>query len=119
MIYTNNFTDKSETSGTGSMNLPSNLKSKVRNLKATEASMAKSDSGSFTTWSKLKKLSSENHLRRIPSGNNNGSADETSHNFTDNCLKSQSMPNLYKQKLKGMLSNSTQKSQNLSNSSVC
>lgn len=77
--------------------------------------MAKSDSGSFTTWSKLKKLSSE---RRFPSGNNNGSGDETSQSFTESCFKSQSMPNLHKQRSRVLISSNYQKSQNMSNSSV-
>lgn len=63
-----------------------------------ENSMARSDSG-LTTWSKLKKRSSENQLRRHPSGNNNSPGDDnTSFTMNDNSLKSQSMPNLHKQK---------------------
>lgn len=66
--------------------------------KLENSSMARSDSG-LTTWSKLKKRSSENQLRRHPSGNNNTSGDETtSFSMNDNSLKSQSMPNLHKQK---------------------
>lgn len=68
--------------------------------------MAKSDLG-LTTWSKLKKRSCEMKLRRHPSGNNNTTNSESSSNSTQyggsiinstNALKSQSMPNLYKQK---------------------
>lgn len=81
--------------------------------------MSQSDSGSFTTWSKLKKRSSENQLRRHPSGNNNQLGDDSSHfNLNDNALKSQSMPNLYKQKIKGMLNSNYMKKQCQSTSSV-
>lgn len=81
--------------------------------------MSQSDSGSFTTWSKLKKRSSENQLRRHPSGNNNTEGDDTSqYNLTDNAQKSQSMPNLYKQKIKSLLASSYLKKQNHSNTSV-
>lgn len=80
--------------------------------------MSQSDSGSFTTWSKLKKRSSENQLRRHPSGNNNTEGVDTSqYNLTDNAQKSQSMPNLYKQKIKTLLNSNYQK-QNHSNTSV-
>ncbi|XP_044263071.1 uncharacterized protein LOC123010326 isoform X2 [Tribolium madens] len=90
-------TDKSENSGIGSTHWS---KKPTNNCKLTEASMTQSDSGSFTTWSKLKKRSSDNQLRRHPSGNNNNSGDETSHlGLTENSIKSQSMPNLYKKKL--------------------
>lgn len=80
--------------------------------------MTQSDSSSFTTWSKLKKRSSDNQLRRQPSGNNNNSGDDASHlGLTDATFKSQSMPNLYKQKLKNlMIASGHLKSQ--SNSSV-
>ncbi|XP_008191639.2 uncharacterized protein LOC661485 isoform X4 [Tribolium castaneum] len=85
--------DKSENSGMGTHW----VKKPTNNCKLTEASMTQSDSSSFTTWSKLKKRSSDNQLRRHPSGNNNNSGDETS--LTENSAKSQSMPNLYKKKL--------------------
>uniref|UniRef100_A0A6P7H870 Uncharacterized protein LOC114345508 isoform X1 n=2 Tax=Diabrotica virgifera virgifera TaxID=50390 RepID=A0A6P7H870_DIAVI len=81
----------------------SNLNVPKKNLKVLDNSMTKSDSSSFTTWSKLKKRGSENHLRRHPSGNNNNSGSEASHlGLTDVGAKSQSMPNLYKQKLKNL-----------------
>lgn len=93
--------DKSEISGGDSTHWSSDLKTQVQNIKALEVSMSQSDSGSFTTWSKLKKRSSENQLRRHPSGNNNTPGNDTSqYIITDNTLKSQSMPNLYKQKIK-------------------
>lgn len=95
------------------------MKTQVNNLKALETSMSQSDSGSFTTWSKLKKRSSDNQLRRHPSGNNNSEGDDTSqYNLTDNAQKSQSMPNLYKQKIKSLLASSYLKKQNHSNTSV-
>lgn len=77
---------------------------KHHHQKLLDTSMARSDSG-LTTWSKLKKRSSENQLRRHPSGNNNNntSADEMtsfSNLGNDNALKSQSMPNLYRQRLR-------------------
>lgn len=79
----------------------------MSNLKALEASMSQSDSGSFTTWSKLKKRSSDNQLRRHPSGNNNTEGENvTQFNLTDNTQKSQSMPNLHKQKIKSLLASS-------------
>lgn len=80
--------------------------------------MTQSDSSSFTTWSKLKKRSSEDQLRRRPSGNNNNSGDDANHlGLTEATFKSQSMPNLYKQKLRSIMASSTYiKSQ--SNSSV-
>lgn len=80
------------------------------------ASMTKSDCSTFTTWSKLKKRNSENQLRRLPSGNNNQSSDETY--LGENPIKSQSMPNLYKQKLMSLLASSYIKAHNMSNSSV-
>lgn len=80
--------------------------------------MTQSDSSSFTTWSKLKKRSSEDHLRRLPSGNNNNSGDETTHlGLTDTTYRSQSMPNLHKKKSRNVVdANEIFKSQ--SNSSV-
>lgn len=51
----------------------------------------------------LQKQNSEDPIRR-PSGNNNNSEDEASHLIlSDTALKSQSMPNLYKQKLKNLI----------------
>lgn len=95
------------------------MKTQVTNLKALETSMSQSDSGSFTTWSNLKKRSSENQLRRHPSGNNNTEAGDTSqYSLTDNAQKSQSMPNLYKQKIKSLLASSYNKKNNHSNTSV-
>ncbi|KAL4711421.1 hypothetical protein ACJJTC_016175 [Scirpophaga incertulas] len=65
------------------------------------SSMARSDLG-LTTWSKLKKQSSQSPLRRHPSGNNNeesnDSADVTSE-MNNSVIKSQSLPNLYRRKL--------------------
>ncbi|XP_063827434.1 uncharacterized protein LOC135076878 isoform X5 [Ostrinia nubilalis] len=65
-------------------------------------SMARSDLG-LTTWSKLKKQSSQSPLRRHPSGNNN---DDDTNETTDvmnemnnSVIKSQSLPNLYRRKL--------------------
>lgn len=83
-----------------------------------EKSMTQSDSSSFTTWSKLKKRSSEDHLRRLPSGNNNNSGDDpTQLGLTQTTYKSRSMPNLHKKKLKcAVVTNELLKSQ--SNSSV-
>ncbi|CAH0751963.1 unnamed protein product [Diatraea saccharalis] len=64
-------------------------------------SMARSDLG-LTTWSKLKKQSSQSPLRRHPSGNNNedsnDAADMTSE-MNNSVIKSQSLPNLYRRKL--------------------
>ncbi|KRT86849.1 hypothetical protein AMK59_2735, partial [Oryctes borbonicus] len=82
-----------------------------------DTSMTKSDCSTFTTWSKLKKRSSDNQLRRLPSGNNNQSSDENCYCLGENPLKSQSMPNLYKQKLMSLLASSTFKGHNMSNSS--
>ncbi|XP_068912211.1 serine-rich adhesin for platelets isoform X4 [Tenebrio molitor] len=107
-------TDKSETSGTGSAHWPHDGNKQQINAKIIDASMTQSDSGSFTTWSKLKKRCSDNQLRRHPSGNNNNSGDETSHlGLSENSAKSQSMPNLYKQKLKTLLVSNYLKNQNL------
>lgn len=87
----------------------------MANPKIVDASMTQSDSSSFTTWSKLKKRSSDNQLRRHPSGNNNSGSDDTSHlGLTETSTKSQSMPNLYKQKLKSLLVSSYLKTQNSS-----
>lgn len=86
----------------GSTHWSNDIKKQTNSCKLTEeASMTQSDSGSFTTWSKLKKRSSDNQLRRHPSGNNNNSGDETSLN--ENSIKSQSMPNLYKKKLQNLM----------------
>nr|CAH7731912.1 unnamed protein product [Callosobruchus chinensis] len=80
-----------------------------KNPKEKHPEMTQSDSSSFTTWSKLKKRSSEDHLRRQPSGNNNNSAEgENSLMLNETALKSQSLPNLYKQKLKSASSSSTE-----------
>lgn len=111
--------DKSEVSGEGSTNWSSELKTQVHNIKTVDASMSQSDSGSFTTWSKLKKRSSENQLRRHPSGNNNTSGDETSqYNITDNSLKSQSMPNLCKKRMRRSNRGNTVKQANINSCSV-
>lgn len=109
--------DKSEASG--SSHWPAEVKTQVNNLKALETSMSQSDSGSFTTWSKLKKRCSENQLRRHPSGNNNSEGDDTNqYNLTENTQKSQSMPNLYKQKMRSLLASGYLKKQDHSNTSV-
>uniref|UniRef100_A0A2A4JMA4 Iporin n=1 Tax=Heliothis virescens TaxID=7102 RepID=A0A2A4JMA4_HELVI len=80
-------------------------------------SMARSDLG-LTTWSKLKKQTSQSPLRRHPSGNNNeGSNDATDtadDNMSNSVIKSQSLPNLYRRKLM----NSSINSAALSNSTV-
>lgn len=90
----------------------------MKNPKHLDSSMTQSDSGSFTTWSKLKKRSSEDHLRRLPSGNNNNSGDDASNlGLTDATYKSQSMPNLHKQRLKNLMIASTG-AKSHSNSSV-
>ncbi|XP_030767612.1 uncharacterized protein LOC115891308 isoform X2 [Sitophilus oryzae] len=109
-------TDKSSNTNTnqsGSVIL--DLKIQKQNLnKLVDGSMTQSDSSSFTTWSKLKKQNSENHIRR-PSGNNNDSEEETSHlALSDTNLKSQSMPNLYKQKLKNLINIGTKSDSNSS-----
>ncbi|XP_057651614.1 uncharacterized protein LOC130891091 isoform X2 [Diorhabda carinulata] len=99
--------DKSENSHHSDSSVwPSNVKN---NIKVIDGAMTRSDSNSFTTWSKLKKLGSENILRKHPSGNNNNSTSETSHlGLTDTAAKSQSMPDLYKRKLKNMAAVSVQ-----------
>lgn len=111
-------TDKSEVSGIGSANWTNDLQKNVRNLKTMDASMTRSDCSTFTTWSKLKKRNSDNQLRWLPSGNNNQSSDETICSLGENPMKSQSMPNLYKQKLMNLLGSSYLKGHNMSNSSV-
>ncbi|XP_018328369.1 uncharacterized protein LOC108739128 isoform X2 [Agrilus planipennis] len=86
-------------SGVSSSRCSGELKMHVKNPKVTNISMAQSDSGGFTTWSNLKKRNSENQLKRRPSGNNNSEEDTNNdYNHTDNVLKSQSMPDLCKQK---------------------
>lgn len=85
---------------------------------ALDNSMTRSDSSSFTTWSKLKKCGG-NSLRRHPSGNNNNSENDASHlGLTENTNKSQSMPNLCKrrEKLRSLTTSVVQR--NPSNSSV-
>ncbi|XP_063893871.1 uncharacterized protein LOC110379604 isoform X2 [Helicoverpa armigera] len=80
-------------------------------------SMARSDLG-LTTWSKLKKQTSQSPLRRHPSGNNNegsnDATDATDDNMSNSVIKSQSLPNLYRRKLM----NSSINSAALSNSTV-
>lgn len=112
-------TDKSSsnsnpTNQSGSVNL--DMKHQNQNLvkKISEGSMTQSDSSSFTTWSKLKKRNSDDHLRR-PSGNNNNSEDETSHLvLSDTVLKSQSLPNLHKQKLRNIINKGAKSDSNSS-----
>ncbi|GLV31098.1 uncharacterized protein CBL_12172 [Carabus blaptoides fortunei] len=95
---------------------------KHHHQKLLDTSMARSDSG-LTTWSKLKKRCSENQLRRHPSGNNNNntSADEMT-SFAnlgdDNALKSQSLPNLYKNRLRWQHGNCCGGATIMSNSSI-
>lgn len=120
VLFFIHFLDKSEnTSENCSNNLINNLKSQVAHIKALQRSMTQSDSGSFTTWSKLKKRTSDNQIRRQhTSGNNNESEDENSHYLNDNVLKSQSMPNLYKQKLKGLFASNYLKRHKINTSAV-
>ncbi|XP_014368194.2 uncharacterized protein LOC106718534 isoform X6 [Papilio machaon] len=94
-------------------------------------SMARSDLG-LTTWSKLKKQTSQSPLRRHPSGNNNGDSNDTTNvtsEMNNSVIKSQSLPNLYRRKLMSSsiasvaLSNSTVDSftvnQRLTGTSTC
>ncbi|KAF5308641.1 hypothetical protein FQR65_LT06102 [Abscondita terminalis] len=113
-------TDKSDgISGSGSIHWTSNLKTQTENIKRADTSMVQSDSGGFTTWSKLKKRTSDNQLKRHPSGNNNSSVDGSNKDCViDNVLKSQSMPNLYKQKLRGLLGSGYLKNNIMVNSSI-
>ncbi|CAG4970457.1 unnamed protein product [Parnassius apollo] len=79
-------------------------------------SMARSDLG-LTTWSKLKKQTSQSPLRRHPSGNNNEDSNDTNNltsEMNNSVIKSQSLPNLYRRKLM----NSSIASAALSNSTV-
>ncbi|XP_037302052.1 uncharacterized protein LOC115444510 isoform X1 [Manduca sexta] len=79
-------------------------------------SMARSDLG-LTTWSKLKKQSSQSPLRRHPSGNNNEDSNESTdatNDMNNSVIKSQSLPNLYRRKFM----NSSINSAALSNSTV-
>ncbi|KAL3279076.1 hypothetical protein HHI36_016590, partial [Cryptolaemus montrouzieri] len=85
-----------------SAHFTNDLKTHAKTLKklSNAIPMTQSDSGSFTTWSKLKKAGCDTQVRRHPSGNNNNSGDDATHlGLNDNTLKSQSMPNLYKKKL--------------------
>ncbi|KAJ8915224.1 hypothetical protein NQ315_015447, partial [Exocentrus adspersus] len=97
--------DKSSNSHqTDSSHWPGDLDTQVKNIKILDGDMTRSDSSSFTTWSKLKKRSSEDQLRRRPSGNNNNSGGDANHlGLTEATLKSQSMPNLYKQRLRSLM----------------
>ncbi|KAF5277375.1 hypothetical protein FQA39_LY06188 [Lamprigera yunnana] len=112
--------DKSEgISGSGSIHWTSNLKTESENIKRVDTSMVQSDTGGFTTWSKLKKLTSDNQLKRHPSGNNNSSVDSCNKDGgVDNVLKSRSMPNLYRQRLRGMTGSGYLKNNIMVNSSV-
>lgn len=115
--------DKSDTASvteSSSRLTADNLKTQRENLlKRIEKSMVQSDSGGFTTWSKLQKRSSENQLRRHPSGNNNCSSEHNrSLGDIDNVMKSQSMPNLYKQKVRTLLASNWSKGHNLCSSLV-
>ncbi|XP_050299229.1 uncharacterized protein LOC126738115 isoform X2 [Anthonomus grandis grandis] len=109
-------TDKSSSNQSGSLNAEMNQKNRNLTDKILERSMTQSDSSSFTTWSKLKKRNSDDHLRR-PSGNNNNSEDESNHLvLSDTALKSQSMPNLRRQKVRKVANFKDENS--LSNSSI-
>lgn len=106
------FSDKSS----GSAHWPT---SDLKGQNVVDTSMTQSDSGSFTTWSKLKKRSSDQQLRRLPSGNNNNSGDDATRlGLIDTSAKSQSMPNLYKQKLKNLIVSQLAKSQTSSVSEI-
>ncbi|XP_022127260.2 uncharacterized protein LOC111001624 isoform X6 [Pieris rapae] len=79
-------------------------------------SMARSDLG-LTTWSKLKKQTSQLPLQRHPSGNNNENSNESTdatNEMNNSVIKSQSLPNLYRRKLMSSSINSAA----LSNSTV-
>ncbi|XP_038217436.1 uncharacterized protein LOC119836219 isoform X3 [Zerene cesonia] len=79
-------------------------------------SMARSDLG-LTTWSKLKKQTSQLPLQRHPSGNNNENSNESTdvtNEMNNSVIKSQSLPNLYRKKLMSSSINSAA----LSNSTV-
>lgn len=111
-------TDKSSDTNSGSAHWTSNgLKKRMEAKKVLP--MTRSDSGGFTTWSKLNKSSSDaGHAR--PSGNNNGSGDDaTNLGLNDNSLKSQSMPNLYKKKLRNMVTNNLSQSKSNTSSEAC
>ncbi|XP_066157352.1 uncharacterized protein [Euwallacea fornicatus] len=101
-------TDKSSTNSnpsnqSGSLNMDVKPKNKNIGNLILEGSMTQSDSSGLTTWSKLKKRSSDDHLRR-PSGNNNNSEDESSHLASSEvALKSQSLPNLHKERLRKLV----------------
>ncbi|XP_041989178.1 uncharacterized protein LOC121740516 isoform X7 [Aricia agestis] len=79
-------------------------------------SMARSELG-LTTWSKLKKQTSQSPLQRHPSGNNNGDSNDSAdviNEMNNSVIKSQSLPNLYRRKLMSSSINSAA----LSNSTV-
>ncbi|PSN43503.1 hypothetical protein C0J52_13412 [Blattella germanica] len=89
---------------------------------ALDTSMARSDSV-FTTWSKLKKRSSEVQLTRHPSGNNNTTYSEGTGipNFQPvdvTALKSQSMPNLSRQQRRCLLTSMSSKLSSAMSSSM-
>ena len=84
--------------------------------------MARSDSV-FTTWSKLKKRSSEVQLTRHPSGNNNTTYSDATGipNFQPvdaTALKSQSMPNLSRQQRRCLLASMSSKLSSAMSSSM-
>ncbi|KAJ4450504.1 hypothetical protein ANN_01931 [Periplaneta americana] len=87
-----------------------------------DTSMARSDSV-YTTWSKLKKRSSEVQLTRHPSGNNNTTCPEgtTIASFQPvdaTALKSQSMPNLSRQRRRCLLASMSSKLSSAMSSSM-
>ncbi|KAJ8979938.1 hypothetical protein NQ317_003680, partial [Molorchus minor] len=104
-----------------SVHWSNDLKPEIKNIKVKGSSMSQSDSSNFTTWRQLKKRSSEDQLPRHPSGNNNNSGDDASHlGLTDTTLKSQSMPNLYKDKIRNLMASSAYiKSQSNSSTDTC
>ncbi|PNF18760.1 hypothetical protein B7P43_G03348 [Cryptotermes secundus] len=78
-----------------------------------DTSMARSDSV-YTTWSKLKKRSSEVQLTRHPSGNNNttypeGACIQSFQPVDATALKSQSMPNLSQRRRRCLLASVSSK----------
>ncbi|KAJ9580661.1 hypothetical protein L9F63_024162, partial [Diploptera punctata] len=121
-------TGESEATTSGSNNWPSAHLMRPSSAKgrggshALDTSMARSDSV-FTTWSKLKKRSSEVQLTRHPSGNNNTTYSEGTGipNFQPvdaTALKSQSMPNLSRQQRRCLLASMSSKLSSAMSSSM-
>ncbi|XP_067013315.2 serine-rich adhesin for platelets [Anabrus simplex] len=108
-------TSENETASSENNNWPHNrhlMRPGIRcgKNRALDTSMARSDSV-YTTWSKLKKRSSEVQLTRHPSGNNNTCPDSLSSFAVQqaSALKSQSLPNLYRQRRRCFLASLTNK----------